>query len=94
LEADIGTLDDDMSNLSVQGKGYEVLNDDIMALVEQVRPQYSKGKEIDDHNVQVELIRKKLRSEKEKETYPGPLQLLARGLPFTNTNSSKKSARK
>lgn len=90
LEADIGTLDDDMSNLAFNTRGYNVLNEDIMALVEQVRPIYNKGKEIEAHNIEIELLRRKLISAHgSSESYPTPLQLLFSGLPFVGRAKKK-----
>lgn len=79
-----------MSNLAFNTRGYNVLNEDIMALVEQVRPIYNKGKEIEAHNIEIELLRRKLISAHgSSESYPTPLQLLFSGLPFVGRAKKK-----
>ena len=79
LEADMGTLDDDMSNLTFQ-RGFSLLNDDIMALVEQGRPVYEKGEVIENHQ---KMVNEKLLSLKVvdpvPEKYPTAMEVLALG---------------
>ena len=87
----MGTLDDDMSNLSFQ-RGFSLLNDDIMSLVEQVRPIYDKGEAIEEHNRKVEEIKEHLRQgAQSKERYLKPLEVLFNGLPKFNRGKSKQN---
>ena len=80
----MGTLDDDMGNLSFQ-RGFSLLNEDIMALVDQVRPDYERGDVILDHKRKLLAIQEKLRLDNhsgkidDKYRYPNPVRLLAIG---------------
>lgn len=82
LEVDIGTLDDDVNNLTFR-QGYAILNEDIMDLVDQVRPQYEKGEIIEEHNKVVNEMRKGLSNTNSlgEERYLRPMEVLINGLP-------------
>ena len=83
MEADIGTIDDDMTNLSFQ-RGFTLLNKDIMELVEQVRPQYDKGEAIEYHQQQIKAKQESLKRDKKNqnsEYYSNPIDVLNLGLP-------------
>jgi hypothetical protein len=82
LEVDIGTLDDDVNNLTFR-QGYAMLNEDIMDLVDQVRPQYDKGDIIEEHDSIVNKMRKDLSNNLSlgEERYLRPMEVLVNGLP-------------
>jgi hypothetical protein len=46
LEQDLGFLDHDMDIISYHNGGYDILNNDIMILQDQVTPLYSKSVEL------------------------------------------------
>lgn len=82
LEVDMGTLDDDMGNLTFQ-KGFSLLNADIMALVQQVRPKYDPGEIIIQHNLEIDQLLEKKKEEASKvpkTIYPNALDVLALGM--------------
>ena len=78
----IGTLDDDVNNLTFR-QGYAMLNEDIMDLVDQVRPQYDKGDIIEEHDSIVNKMRKDLSNNLSlgEERYLRPMEVLVNGLP-------------
>jgi dsDNA-specific endonuclease/ATPase MutS2 len=94
----MGTLDDDMSNLTFQ-RGFSLLNEDIMSLVDQVRPVYTKGEIIEQHVQEVEKIKEKLKKHSTSdERFPTSVELLQMGLPKISSKDKssyfKKSQKK
>lgn len=82
-----------MKNLTFQ-RGFSLLNQDIMDLVEQVRPQYDKGEAIEHHQQQIKAKQESLRKAKNQnqvEYYPGPIGVLSMGLPKVLQDGKNKS---